>query len=211
MKKLIKENIQFIDNYLLKSGVIYKDIRVEMIDHVASAVEERMQTNNAIFYDAFKGFMVENKKSLLEGQDVFIKQIRNSLFKAFLGKLFSINKLVLSIIVYSLHYFLYPLFKYQDHKRFFLIYFIGILGIAALYVRIKNGFNLKEKYSALGILFSYHLLIWFPWQILATSIQKIDSKPKMFLAYTILTVVTFTYWQIAGIYVEKYNKKYSYA
>ena len=75
MEKLTTENIQFIDNYLLKSKVIYKDIRVEMVDHVASAVEERMQTNNEIFYDAFKGFMVEHKKSLLQSQKKFILKV----------------------------------------------------------------------------------------------------------------------------------------
>ena len=39
MKKLTKENIQFIDNYLKNSDVIFDDIRMEMVDHVATAVE----------------------------------------------------------------------------------------------------------------------------------------------------------------------------
>ena len=33
--KLTAENIKFIDNYLKNSEVIYYDIRMEMLDHVA--------------------------------------------------------------------------------------------------------------------------------------------------------------------------------
>ena len=64
--KLTKENIQFIDNYLLKSEVFYADIRMEMIDHVASAAEVKMESDNLDFYDAFKNFMVVSKKEILK-------------------------------------------------------------------------------------------------------------------------------------------------
>ena len=50
--KLTTENIQFIDNYLKSSGVIYYDIRMETLDHVATAVEQKMQSENLDFYDA---------------------------------------------------------------------------------------------------------------------------------------------------------------
>lgn len=52
--RLSKENIQFIDNYLKNSGVSYFDIRMEMLDHVATAVEQKMTVENLDFYDAFK-------------------------------------------------------------------------------------------------------------------------------------------------------------
>ena len=65
--KLTTENIQFIDNYLKNSEVIYYDIRMEMLDHVATAVEQKMQGENLEFYDAFKSYMVLNKKESLKG------------------------------------------------------------------------------------------------------------------------------------------------
>ena len=65
--KLTAENIQFIDNYLKNSEVIYYDIRMEMLDHVATAVEQKMQSENLDFYDAFKSYMVVNKREILKG------------------------------------------------------------------------------------------------------------------------------------------------
>jgi hypothetical protein len=64
--KLTKENIQFIDNYLKNSEVIYYDIRMEMLDHVATAVEQKMEVENLDFYYAFKNYMVINKSELLK-------------------------------------------------------------------------------------------------------------------------------------------------
>ena len=64
---LSSENIKFIDNYLKNSEVIYYDIRMEMLDHVATAVEQKMEVENLDFYDAFKSYMVVNKKEILKG------------------------------------------------------------------------------------------------------------------------------------------------
>ena len=64
--KLTTENIKFIDNYLKNSEVIYYDIRMEMLDHVATAVEQKMEAENLDFYDAFKNYMVVNKKEILK-------------------------------------------------------------------------------------------------------------------------------------------------
>ncbi len=43
MKNLTPEQIKFIDTYLKNSGVEFLDVRVEMIDHVASAIEEKLE------------------------------------------------------------------------------------------------------------------------------------------------------------------------
>jgi len=71
--KLTKENIKFIDNYLKNSQVEYFDIRMEMVDHISSAIEEKMQIENLDFYETFKNYMLENKKELLIRNEKFMK------------------------------------------------------------------------------------------------------------------------------------------
>ena len=61
-----KEQIQFIDQYLKKSEVVFDDLRMELVDHTASAVAYKMVEEDIDFYDAFKNYMVENKKSILK-------------------------------------------------------------------------------------------------------------------------------------------------
>lgn len=89
--KLTKENIQFIDTYLINSNVIYVDIRYEMIDHIATAVEEKMNNEKIDFYDAFKNYMVSNKNEILKINKeansiswIEVKKFLNYLIKPFM-------------------------------------------------------------------------------------------------------------------------------
>ena len=46
--KLTPDQIAFIDNYLSNSGAYYTDVRLEMIDHVALAIESQLNQNNSL-------------------------------------------------------------------------------------------------------------------------------------------------------------------
>lgn len=67
--KLTNNDIQFIDRYLEQSGIKYADIRYEMTDHVATALEGM----EGSFYDNFKDYMLQHKKELLNSNSKFTK------------------------------------------------------------------------------------------------------------------------------------------
>lgn len=68
-RKLTQEQVKFIDNYLRNSGVRYSDIRYEMTDHIAAALENM----DGDFYIDFRHYMVENKSELLASNRAFKK------------------------------------------------------------------------------------------------------------------------------------------
>ena len=85
---LTKENIRFIDNYLKNSKIIHVDIRVEMVDHVASIIETKMKNGDEReFYFIFKDYMVDNKHSLLNNNKSFIKSTDRLLTKSIFREL----------------------------------------------------------------------------------------------------------------------------
>lgn len=43
MSKLTRDQVDFIEEYLIKNKVRYWDIRIELLDHIASAIEQKMQ------------------------------------------------------------------------------------------------------------------------------------------------------------------------
>ncbi len=76
--KLTKEEIQFIDNYLIKNKVKYWDVRLELLDHIVSSVEDKItidgiSLNEALlevhegFGNRTKTFGVESEKLLKYG------------------------------------------------------------------------------------------------------------------------------------------------
>lgn len=51
--ELKQQQIQFIDNHLKKMGIKYWDVRVEMIDHIVTDIEEKIKNHTMSFDNAF--------------------------------------------------------------------------------------------------------------------------------------------------------------
>ncbi|WP_233357634.1 hypothetical protein [Haloflavibacter putidus] len=102
---LDKQKIKFIDNYLTKSGVDFLDIRMEMLDHVASAVEEKMQKENLDFYDAFKSYMLKNKNELLKTSGKYRWSLDKKLLLLIGKNLFLAKSLLLLFALGAIKYF----------------------------------------------------------------------------------------------------------
>ncbi|MEE1897314.1 hypothetical protein V1389_03135 [Flavobacterium rakeshii] len=69
--------IKFIDQYLENSGIKYLDIRYEMTDLIATALEEK----EGVFYDEFQAYMAKNKAELLSSAKKFSKAATIRAFK----------------------------------------------------------------------------------------------------------------------------------
>jgi len=95
MVRLEKEHIQFIENYLENSDILYADIRLEMTDHVASEIEQLMESNNLKFYETFKSYMVSNKVTLLDNNQQFIRAADKTILKTLAVQLYKIQTLLI--------------------------------------------------------------------------------------------------------------------
>ena len=136
--KLTKENIQFIDNYLQAAGVIHIDLRVEMIDHVASEIENRINNGDTRdFYYVFKDYMVQNKKRLLKNNKSLIREIDITLYKQLLYKIFSWQSVLIFLIAFTGAKYLLDTYGIQNTKEWVgyapFISFIILLIICILF------------------------------------------------------------------------------
>ncbi|NQY29060.1 MAG: hypothetical protein HRT69_06270 [Flavobacteriaceae bacterium] len=150
---LSKEELQFIDTYLKNSDVIYTDIRLELTDHVASAIEvELAENSDEIFYKVFKSYMVQNKKSLLKNIEVEQVKLRDKIIKRF-GKGF-LAKEVLFLLVLAL---LTPsLLELNFSEDILMGVNLGIGVIVLLYYFI---FFHKTKKTSIGAALMFIILI----------------------------------------------------
>ena len=148
--KLTLQNLQFIDNYLKNSEVIYYDIRMEMLDHVATAVEQKMEAENLDFYDAFKSYMVVNKKSLVEQNEKTLK-FNYSVVVTFLKYCLKFTNLLVFAICYLLFYFAIQKYSILFVSRLIIGFvFVGMLFWAfynfyVYYYKKKKRFYSIEK------------------------------------------------------------------
>lgn len=144
--KLTKENIQFIDTYLENSDIRYVDVRMEMVDHVASEIETKFEAGNTRdFYNVFKDYMVINKSMLLANNKQFLKATDKKIFKALLKEL---KKPITVLLFLFLFGALYVLSQEFDNETFrlaiSLIPFLGIIGFFFTYIFYQNIKQLKR-------------------------------------------------------------------
>ena len=188
---LSSENIKFIDNYLKNSEVIYYDIRMEMLDHVATAVELKMQVENLDFYDAFKSYMVVNKKEILKGN-----KEEGLYFKEPLKKfgLFSIQpiQILLAIGIFSIVYFFTQYFGINDFTKY-----IYVIIIATYFVFLILHYLLtwKKKFYYIDKNFSIIFLLYQ----LANPLHRIANEG--FTSYVIFnSIVLFVFFAFLRFY-----------
>ena len=62
--KLSKEQIQLINQTLISKGVVYEDVKLELIDHIASEIEREIDDNDSNFEEVFPIFLKKWEKLL---------------------------------------------------------------------------------------------------------------------------------------------------
>lgn len=80
--KLTQQEIKFIDNYLIKNEVKYWDVRLELLDHIVSAVEDKMTNDGISFNEALleihKGFGNQLIKGSISQSEIWTKGLYQS-------------------------------------------------------------------------------------------------------------------------------------
>lgn len=164
--KLSKQEIKFIDTYLINNDVVYVDIRQEMIDHIALAVEQKMEVENQDFYDAFKDFMVQHKKEILvnnKSHPGFTLDAAQK-FLLFLIKPFM---LVFGVILFlfftsvNVNHYFSKNFTFNN-LMFVMIAFIALFQIVYFYIYLKKRFYSIEKTGAILTIIYFAQLFFLP-------------------------------------------------
>jgi len=205
MNILTTQNLKFIDNYLQNSQIVYDDIRLELIDHIASAVEEQMRVENTDFYDAFKNYMILNKKKLL-------KNFAGGGFKSFEPiKVFCRYLVKLYSVVFGFFFFFsMAFFQYQLDKVYFIEefhqYWFSFFFIFAIAHFIFFHFIKKKRFY--GIEQSFLVLIFIYYFIIPLSkIIDLNAVTQVFWIDVSLLFISIVFLFFYGNSIQKYYKK----
>ena len=181
--KLTKEQITYIDDYLKHHKVKYWDIRIELLDHIVTTVEEKLD-NGISFDDA----MIEVHKSFGNPMKMFWnsgieygifvnsdgykdliqikreqlnKQYRNIYFKEFFKLFISLKSLGVILLLIFCEYVLFNSLSSLNFKRTNLIIFlIPVIVIVVIMVvqYFKKNKSLHLEYSSSYAMSSFLIL-----------------------------------------------------
>jgi hypothetical protein len=164
--ELTKEQVQHIESRLVKNGVKYWDIRIEMLDHVVSDVEKRMElgekfddaTLNSFINLGWNGSLEDLTKSRLFGINKIVrKQYFNQIKKLFT----SANSLSVILILGTLYYLTISVSSVKLFKTATLVLLLSPI-IFGVFLHFKENLSNKKSgyltYSSFYIFFSFLLL-----------------------------------------------------
>jgi len=207
--KLLKENIQSIDNYLKHQGFEYFDIRLEMVDHVANAVEEKMEVEKLNFYDAFKSYMISHKKEIMKRSktDVWSLYSLHSI-KQFLLFLINPYNVFLGLLLFFVIKFGGVNEFFSEAFTFGNFFFVAILSLATFqavyfYVYLKERFFYIEKLG--GVLAIIYYL-----QLFIAPAFRSSTSPYVFTVFSYILVAYVLFFIKAVIKFNSFKKNYLY-
>lgn len=168
--KLNKNQIQFIDGYLQRNDVIYVDIRAEMIDHIATGVEEKMKVEDIEFHDAFVSYVNSNRKEIFSmnknsWRSTFL-ELKNY-FRFFLKPKSLFAVVLIIALFFSLGETEFYTFIKEDLSFYFLLIFLGYSVLSMIYfygIKKKRYYFIERTNIVLSILYWINLFIFKPFE-----------------------------------------------
>ena len=212
MAKLNREHLQFIDNYLENSNIIHADIRMGMVDHIASDIETRSDGDNSSdFYTLFKNYMIVNKSKLLDNNKQFLKSADRKIFKEILKQTSSFVTVIFLLHALANFYYINQFFGYEIFRFLFLFTpFLAFLGFGVLYFLRTKYYNLKRFSVVERLAFPFlifYLLFIFIYALTQGKMGEIEVLGIILIssiAMTIFFVLVMTTFQ----FIEQYSKRF---
>ena len=209
--KLSKENIQFIDTYLENSEIHFADIRMEMVDHIASVLEAELELNNELsFYDAFKAYMISNKTRLLQDNEGFLRNTYNNLLKLIWLNMLTVNSFLVFLGVIISARFIINNFGFETieaaYISFPLLSFI-VLGIVYLVVLRVFNYDRFSGVERIGFVYLFQVVNALH---LLTKYQA-ESESGHWIAVVVFAIsctLIYTFVKTAVSIMRNYAKEY---
>ncbi len=202
--KLTTQQIAKIDETLVYCGIIYDDIKLELIDHIASEVEVEMQTNQTTFSEAFNNVFdrwkidFKRTRAFFSLNTFYPKIARNKFSNQVKLELISI------IAISSLLFISFQLlpnsasrlnFVFWIKKMFFYSYFVAVILMLAL--------KFLNKKTTISSTYKHMFDARFPAIIVWLSIALNDSLPNDITNQNlfVLTIGLFFMYLFSTIYL----------
>lgn len=209
--KLSTEQIEQIKSWISKRGFTHTDVQYEILDHVASAIEDKMEedpdlTLETAFTQVHKSFGVFGFSSI---EDSIMGRLRKEIFYAYLESgrslLASYRALVPIILVLSLitiYQQLPQIFEIVSNILFYIFFSSTIIFPTLYFVRKKH----IRKYLSFKMAISFVLLITLQLFNIHTNIlAQVDPIYKI-LSYAVLIIVAFSIYSGTMKMIQKTEK-----
>jgi len=151
-RKLTEEEINDLFTFCELHGVYYYDVQVELVDHLACAIEEKWEDNSFLsFKDAlssvFRGFGIYGFSKIKQVKEKELKRKYFILRNQYIREFFQLPKIILTIVITLILFLLFRLSADKVITYLILtgIYFVVLSAYLFVFYPKRYNMRLKEK------------------------------------------------------------------
>ncbi|HCY97953.1 hypothetical protein [uncultured Polaribacter sp.] len=212
--EISKEQLLQIDQYLLKCGVKFLDVRSEIVDHFASILEKKLNNNpgldfNKEIQNIHSDFKDNGFKNLLKEKT---KSVQKRFYKQSVAQLITFFKLPKILIMVALFCALYWSMSFMEETASFFSVLSGVLiflGFRLLFnVNMRN--SKKDTFLVLNMTL-YFFNIFYVCVMIFNFASGVKNEiyflifSTSFIKLVVFVFLLLFYW--SGEYVYRQNKK----
>ena len=212
--EISKEQLLQIDQYLLKCGVKFLDVRSEIVDHFASILEKKLNNNpgldfNKEIQNIHSDFKDNGFKNLLKEKT---KSVQKRFYKQSVAQLIAFFKLPKILIMVALFCALYWSMSFMEETASFFSVLSGVLiflGFRLLFnVNMRN--SKKDTFLVLNMTL-YFFNIFYVCVMIFNFASGVKNEiyflifSTSFIKLVVFVFLLLFYW--SGEYVYRQNKK----
>lgn len=212
--EISKEQLLQIDQYLLKCGVKFLDVRSEIVDHFASILEKKLNNNpgldfNKEIQNIHSDFKDNGFKNLLKEKT---KSVQKRFYKQSVAQLITFFKLPKILIMVALFCALYWSMSFMEETAYFFSVLSGVLillGFRLLFnVNMRN--SKKDTFLVLNMTL-YFFNIFYVCVMIFNFASGVKNETYFlifstsFIKLVVFVFLLLFYW--SGEYVYRQNKK----
>jgi glucan phosphoethanolaminetransferase (alkaline phosphatase superfamily) len=212
--EISKEQLLQIDQYLLKCGVKFLDVRSEIVDHFASILEKKLKNNPGLDFNKetqniHSNFKDNGFKNLLKEKT---KSVQKRFYKQSVAQLITFFKLPKILIMVALFCTLYWSMSFMEETASFFSVLSGVLiflGFRLLFnVNMRN--SKKDTFLVLNMTL-YFFNIFYVCVMIFNFASGVKNEiyflifSTSFIKLVVFVFLLLFYW--SGEYVYRQNKK----
>ena len=200
--ELTKEQVQILENRLQKKGLVYWDIRIEILDHLVSEIEAKMikgesyksAVENSLQKLHLNGNLHHLNRSRLIGINKIVKkQFFNEVLQVF-KRLNTLLAFSIFILVYSFSFFNAnsTLFKYITFSFLAVPVLLGVyLHLKEFYIKKKSGYLIYTSFYVFFGILLLNMLFQFCKPEGLIPVTETTQKLIWFIATIVNTTLSF--------------------
>jgi hypothetical protein len=216
--QLTKEQIDQLFEFTRKKYVRWYDLQIEIVDHLASRIEEEMEKNAALSFEqaleqVYKGFGIFGFSQIVREKEAQLEKAASRLWLKTLTEYFTVPKIAFSAFIIALSIVL----AYQINSVYLQVFFVAayITGNIVLGRKLSSLNKTKKKLLMLQYHPFFGSTFVFLYQL--TIFSKIDTLNPVFFCVTsvigtMILVVSFeVYYILKRKAIDQYPEAFEIA